>query len=49
MPTYKIPAVEGKVDVKLGKDVKVTSWHSYGDFVIVETDKEVKKLEKYKI
>jgi len=50
MPIYKFPANEGKVEgLKVPKEVAIKSWHSYGDFVIVETDKEVKKWEEYKI
>jgi len=34
---------------KIPKDVKVTNWHSYGDVVVLETDKEVEEWKKYKV
>jgi len=52
MPKYKLPAVEGKITVEgfsIPKGVKVKSWNSFGDVVVIETDKEIDKLKDYKI
>lgn len=52
MPKYKFPAKEGVITVekfKIPKEVTIKDWHSFGRFVIVTTDKEVRSWEEYKI
>jgi len=49
MVKYKLPAEYGKVDITFPKTAKVKSWHSFGDFVIVELEEPLKKLEEYQI
>jgi len=49
MVKYRLPAKEGKVDVTFPKSAKVKSWHSFGDFVIVELEEPLKKLEEFKM
>ena len=49
MVKYKLPANEGKINVEIPKSVKIKSWHSFGDVVVIELDKEYKSLEDYLI
>jgi len=51
MPKYVFPAKEGVIAVE-GLDfkgIKVKSWNSFGNTVIVETNKELKGFEDYKV